>query len=435
MRNALKDGLALEETLGANPFRFGFIGSTDTHNALGGSVAEIGWDGGHGNDDSSPARQIAKSYRDNPGGLAVVWAEENSRDAIFAALRRRETYATSGTRPVVRFFAGDLGGVRLRRRRLRAHAPTPSGTPMGGELGAVRGRCQPDASPCWRSRIPARRSGPAPTCSASRSSRAGSTPRDRRTSASSTSPAAPNGAGVDPATCAPTGAGAGELCAMWRDPEFAAGERAFYYARVLENPTCRWSTRVCKAAGVDPLAPDCAAQAAAASPEFADCCRGPGDDATAEPVIQERAWTSAVWYRPEGIARLRGRVRASKRRGRDVLSLRIQLGAQGAFDPQRDDLVVRVTDDDEVFAITIPAGTLGPGKHRRRPAQLAQAVLRKQSDGGALLALRTKPLRLPHADRGEHMMTVSLTAGVYRVSHTRLWLERRGALVTGDQPK
>ena len=94
-----------------------------------------------------------------------------------------------------------------------------------------------------------------------------------------------------------------------------------------------------------------------------------------------------------------------------------------------------MTDDDEVFAITIPAGTLGPGKRRRRPARLAQAVLRNQSDGGALLALRTKPLRLPHADRGEHMMTVTLTAGVYRASHTRLWLERRGALVTGNQPK
>ena len=381
----------------------------------------------------SPARLIANSYRENPGGLTVVWAEENSRDAIFDALRRRETYATSGTRPVVRFFAGDLGGVGCGDADL-VRTAYAQGTPMGGELGGLRD----DASPTfavWALKDPgtAERTG---------------TDLERIQIVKGWVDAAgqthervfdvaggPNGAGVDPATCAPTGSGAGELCATWRDPEFAAGERAFYYARVLENPTCRWTTRVCKAAGVDPLAPDCADQATFASPEFADCCRGPGDDATAEPVIQERAWTSAVWYRPDGIARLRGRVHASKRRGRDVLSLRIQLGAQGAFDPQRDDLVVRVTDDDEVFAITIPAGTLGPGKHRRRPAQLAQAVLRKQSDGGALLALRTKPLRLPHADRGEHMMTVSLTAGVYRVSHTRLWLERRGALVTGDQPK
>src|SRR5206468_12459608 len=98
-----------------------------------------------------------------------------------------------------------------------------------------------------------------------------------------------NGADVDPATCAPRGRGARELCVAWRDPAFNRAERAFYYARVLENPTCRWSTRVCKATGVDPFAADCTTQAAVAGPAFADCCLGAGNDAFLEPVVQERA--------------------------------------------------------------------------------------------------------------------------------------------------
>jgi len=105
VRNTLKDGLALEDRLGTNPFRLGFVGSTDNHDGAAGSVDESGWAGGQGNNDSSPARQIGSNVRNNPGGLAVAWAEENSRDALFSALKRRETYATSGTRPVVRFFA------------------------------------------------------------------------------------------------------------------------------------------------------------------------------------------------------------------------------------------------------------------------------------------------------------------------------------------
>src|SRR5262249_53925648 len=142
VRNVLKDGLLFEQTLGANPFRFGFIGSTDTHNGTGGNTDEADWTGGGGNGDSSPARQIGDEVRNNPGGLAVAWAEENSRDAVFAALGRREPYATSGTRPVVRFFAGNLDGVTCGSSDL-VHAAYLGGTPMGGEMGPLRG----DASP------------------------------------------------------------------------------------------------------------------------------------------------------------------------------------------------------------------------------------------------------------------------------------------------
>ena len=120
VRNTLEDGLAFEQALGVNPFRFGFIGSTDTHNGTGGNIAERDWEGIAGaRRRIARARRSREQLRTNPGGLAVVWAEENSRDAIFSALRRRETYATSGTRPVVRFFAGDARRRGVRRRRLR----------------------------------------------------------------------------------------------------------------------------------------------------------------------------------------------------------------------------------------------------------------------------------------------------------------------------
>ena len=133
VRNALKDGLALEQQLGVNPFKLGFVGSTDTHNATAGNTGEIGWVGAEGNHDASPALQIARAIRNNPGGLAVVWAEENSRDAIFSALRRRETYATSGTRPIVRFFAGDYGDLSCDSPDLLSRAYR-DGVSMGGDL-------------------------------------------------------------------------------------------------------------------------------------------------------------------------------------------------------------------------------------------------------------------------------------------------------------
>ena len=103
LRNVLKDGLLLEEKSGINPFVMGFIGSTDTHNSTPGGTEEDSFVGHLGQRDGG-FRNVQDHFADNPGGHAVVWAEENSRDAIFEAIRRKETYATSGTRPIVRFF-------------------------------------------------------------------------------------------------------------------------------------------------------------------------------------------------------------------------------------------------------------------------------------------------------------------------------------------
>jgi hypothetical protein len=432
VRNTLKDGLALEQRLGVNPFRLGFVGSTDTHNGTAGSVAEDTWDGGGGNTDATPARRISEAFRDNPGGLAVVWAEENSRDAIFDALRRRETYATSGTRPVVRFFAGDLGAGVACGHAGFVHDAYATGTPMGGELGAVRGGASPRFA-LWAMKDPGTATRPGVDLQRVQIVKGwvddGGATHERVFDVAGD---AGNGAGVDPATCAPTGAGSPELCSVWEDPTFVRGERAFYYVRVLENPTCRWTTLVCKAAGVDPLSPQCAAQAAAAPPEFADCCLGTGNDPTAEPVIQERAWTSPIWYRPEGIMRVRGRVGFGRRPGKDNLTLHVWFGRPDHVDLASEDLHLRVSDDDELLDVTIPAGWLRRRRHGRLSG-IGRVSATARHDGTVRLSLRTTRRDLTAADRSDHMITVALAAGTYRASSSRLWLARGAALTTGTR--
>jgi hypothetical protein len=119
-----------------------------------------------------------------------------------------------------------------------------------------------------------------------------------------------NGATVNPQTCDPVGAGHANLCAVWQDPGFKPSEDAFYYARVVENPSCRWSTLQCQAAGVNPFAPNCTEQAAAMTEKLQDdgaigdvygkCCIDPVQEPFYSPIIQERAWTSPIWYSGSG---------------------------------------------------------------------------------------------------------------------------------------
>lgn len=309
-RNVLKDGLALEANTGINPFKFGFIGSTDTHSATPGGAEEDNYVGSLGRRDSD-YRNVQDHFFDNPGGLAVVWAEENARDAIFEGMRRRESYATSGTRPTVRFFAGwDYADDLCNAPDMIAQAYA-GGVPMGGDISPPTSS---DAS-----------HGPALLVSALKDpgppGRAGTdlqriqiikgwTSADGSTHERVFDVAGDpkNGADVDPNTCAPRGEGAANLCSVWRDPDFDPAQRAFYYARVLENPTCRWSTLQCQAAGVNPFANNCSEQAkiaTAAAHErggegdvWGTCCLDPKTEPFYSPVIQERAWTSPVWYTP-----------------------------------------------------------------------------------------------------------------------------------------
>lgn len=421
VRNALKDGLAFEETLGANPFQFGFIGSTDNHDAAAGNTSEAGWEGGGGNSDATPERRIARSYRDNPGGLAVVWAEENSRDALFAALKRRETYATSGTRPIVRFFAGSLDGVRCGADDFIERA-YQTGTPMGGEIGYVAGGPMPRFAV-----LAIKDPGTAEDLGTDLQriqlvkgwvDQSGETHERVYDVAGD----ANNGAGVDPDTCATVGAGADTLCAVWQDDDFDPSQRAFYYARVLENPTCRWSTLVCKEQGVDPFSDDCAAQAEAVGGDFTNCCIREADDPFASPLIQERAWTSPIWYRPESIASVEGTLTFGAEEGGDSFELAIRIGRlPPELDTEPFDLRVALTDDDEIYRAVIPASAIASPGSPSGIEGLDAVSFTVEEDGSATLSLEASGLDLASADRVDHAVTVSVTTSAFEGHHTRFW--------------
>ncbi len=312
-RNALKDGLALERNDGTNPFKFGFIGSTDTHSATPGGAEEDNYVGSLGRRDAG-YRNVQDHFFDNPGGLAVVWAEENSRDSLFEGMRRRETYATSGTRPVVRFFAGwdyvdDVCGSKD-----MIAAGYEGGVSMGGDMKTRP--TETDGPPhilvsAWKDPGPPGRAGTdlqRVQIVKGWLDEQGATHERVYDVAGDGS----NGADVDPNTCEPRGPGAAHLCSVWRDPDFDATQPSFYYARVLENPTCRWSTLQCQQAGVNPFAANCEEQASAATANahergaegdvYGRCCIDPETEPFYTPVIQERAWTSPVWYTPSAAA-------------------------------------------------------------------------------------------------------------------------------------
>jgi uncharacterized protein DUF3604 len=310
IRGALKRGLELEDEIGMNPYQLGFIGSTDTHNALAGGAEESDWHGHHASVDDTPEKRLhggAGAQRPrvlmNPGGLAGVWAESNTRGDIFDALRRKETFATSGTRIKLRFFGSFAFSPELAPNDGSLEQAYAQGVPMGGDLkaGAKRvesgARGESGATPAVAA--PGASAGAAPSFlvwaiqdpSGARLDRiqivkgftaASGTAEaiydvvcaDGRKPDATTHRCPKTAAGVDLETCAPSSReGAGELSTVWTDPEFDASKRAFYYVRVLENPTCRWSTWEAMRAGEEP-------------------------PKTEPSTVQERAWSSPIWYSP-----------------------------------------------------------------------------------------------------------------------------------------
>lgn len=290
VRGALKDGLAFEKSLGTNPFKFGFVGSSDSHNAAS-AVEEDNYFGKVGNADATPALRINPPEERltkfmSAAGLAGVWAKENTREAIFEALQRKETFATSGPRIKLRFFAGwnlEIDSLSGYDWLDKAYV---NGAPMGSDL---HRRPSPDS---YRDNH-----GPSFIIHAIKDGEGANLDRvqvikgyldkegnqkekiyevawagDRSIDANGKLPAI--GTTVDVATATYTNSiGAITLQTIWTDPEFDASQSAFYYLRVLEIPTPRWSTYDAVALGVAPLS-----------------------DVPA--TIQERAWSSPIWYNP-----------------------------------------------------------------------------------------------------------------------------------------
>ena len=297
VRRALEDGILHRERLGVNPFKLGFISSSDNHNAAPGGVEERNYFGASGGRDGRPevrdglpagaARTweggtSAAVVRQTRGGsgLAGVWAEENSRAAIFAALRRKETFATSGPRSKVRFFAGYDFPADVLTRTDGARQAYAHGVPMGGDLLPAAGARSPKFL-VWAVRDPT--SGYLQRAQIVKGWIENGVARERVFDVAcadglkvdpATARCAANGADVDLKTCQPDRfKGDVELRAVWSDPAFDPAQPAFYYVRVLENPSCRWSTWDALRNGTPP---------------------NPRLPAT----VMERAWSSPIWFEP-----------------------------------------------------------------------------------------------------------------------------------------
>ncbi len=289
MRWALKKGLEYQETLGVNPFSYSVIASTDTHIAAPGLTAEDETHPGHGGAGMG-ARDGVVGLPDEiefgPGGLAVLWAEENTRDALFAAMQRGEAYGTSGTRPVLRFFGGWDYNAEVCDAPDMAAQGYAGGVPMGGTLAG-----RPDSADAPTFVVAAQRdpgSAGKPGTPLQRIQLIKGWYSDGELHEKVLDVAGgDNGASVDTNTCERSGSGHNRLCTVWRDDDFDPDAQAFYYTRALENPSCRWSQYQCLAANVDCDNPD-------SIPEgMENCCA-----ADHQRTIQERAWSSPIWYTP-----------------------------------------------------------------------------------------------------------------------------------------
>jgi hypothetical protein len=292
-RQAFKNGLLLEQKLGANPYKFGLIGSSDAHTGLT-AMEEDNFFGKTAPQEPSPER-LTKTFFNDPktgvkvmdwevgaSGYAAVWATENTREALWDAMERRETYATTGTRMIVRFFGGWDFEAKDAHDRMPARVGYERGVPMGGDLHGV-----PPA-------------GKTPTFLVAALKDPIGANLDRiqivkgwldakgelheqvydvawsgdRKADPKTGKVPSVGTTVDVANATWTNTiGAPELIAVWKDPGFDAAERAFYYARVIEIPSPRWTAYDVKRFGNTPL---------------------PGTRMT----ITERGYTSPIWYTP-----------------------------------------------------------------------------------------------------------------------------------------
>lgn len=294
VREAYRNGLKLQEEEGFDPFRFGLVAASDSH-VVGGAYAENDYwskvgivDGtpmargsvpfmGTKSWDAQPDDPIVTNAREwfsrwGASGLTGVWAEENTRESIFDAFRRKETFATTGPRMKVRFFAGYEYSEDMLDAPNLTRLAYDGGVPMGGDL---VGTGNAPTFLAWAQRDP--NMGALQRVQIIKVTSDGEAVHDVACHTGTPDPEThrcpDNGAAVDMETCTPTGDGASELKTVWQDPDFDPARRATYYVRVLENPSCRWSTWEAMRGNVPPR-PD------------------------VPQTIQERAYTSPIWYMP-----------------------------------------------------------------------------------------------------------------------------------------
>ena len=293
-REGLKIGLQLAEEKGFNPFKVGFIGSTDTHNSTPGDTEEIDYQGAVGLlDDTAEKRHSRDKPRHsglnrtalnyNPGGLAAIWAAEDAREALFDSMKRREAYATSGTRIALRIYGGWSIDPNVVNDASAAAALYASAVPMGGDLTAREAAApSPPQFFVW----------------AAKDANGANLQRiqmvkgwieqgkrfERVVDIACSDGLMPdpitqrcpdNGATVDLTSCKPNSTtGSGELKVLWADEHYKPDQHAFYYVRVLENPVCRWSTFNARRLEKEP------------KPQV-------------DTLIQERAWSSPIWLQAQ----------------------------------------------------------------------------------------------------------------------------------------
>jgi hypothetical protein len=288
-REALKNGLALEERFGTNPYKFGLVGSTDSHTGLA-TAQEDNFFGKHAGAEPSPERMRHpftktdkgefKGWQTVASGLAAVWAMDNTRESIFDAMARKEVYGTTGSRMAVRFFGGWGYSEDDLKSRQPAFRGYEKGVPMGGDLPATQSAAAPsfmvyalkDPIGANLDRIQIVKGWLDADGKTRETVYDVAWSDGREPDANGKLPPVGNTVDLDNANWTNT-IGAAELGAVWTDPDFDPGQRAFYYARVIEIPTPRWIVYDAFRFGVE-------------LPE----------DATT--THQERAYTSPIWYTP-----------------------------------------------------------------------------------------------------------------------------------------
>ena len=299
IRQALMDGVAMQDAHGYNPYKMGFVGGSDSHNT-GVPYRQANFFGGHAKNDGEIKQRMSGHVfagldvrLENPAGLTGVWADENTRASLFDAMQRRETFGTSGPHIKVRFFGGWDYPNDVVKNAAWTKIGYAKGVPMGADL--------PPLADKLADKKGAKAKGPQFIVWASKDPTSGNLDRiqivkgwarsgqsfekiydvawsDQRVVDPLTGKLPAIGSTVDVQNATYTNTiGAVELKTLWSDPDFDPSINAFYYVRVLEIPTPRWTTIQAHELGIEP----------------------PGNVAA---TVQERAWSSPIWYTPSAAA-------------------------------------------------------------------------------------------------------------------------------------